>query len=67
VNTQKNVEIFGDSLLKGVQLDPESKRYYVNNTIDAPPEHTELRKIRLYRYERASDDREAAQEQRTIL
>ena len=28
------VEIFGDSILKGIQVNPRNKRYYVNNNID---------------------------------
>ena len=28
------VEIFGDSLLKGIQLNPKNKRYHINNQID---------------------------------
>ena len=31
---QRNVEIFGDSILKGVQLDDENMRYHVDNNID---------------------------------
>ena len=31
---QRNVEIFGDSILKGVQLDDGSLRYHVDNNID---------------------------------
>ena len=31
---QRNVEVFGDSILKGVQLDDESRRYHVDNNID---------------------------------
>lgn len=34
MNIQKQVEIFGDSLLKGIQLNPESLRYHINNHID---------------------------------
>jgi len=34
VSNQLHVEIFGDSLLKGVQLDPLSLRYHINNNID---------------------------------
>ena len=30
----RKIEIFGDSILKGIQLNPESKRYHVNNNID---------------------------------
>jgi len=30
----RQVEIFGDSLLRGVQLDPVSMRYHINNNID---------------------------------
>lgn len=30
----KLIKVFGDSILKGVQLNPETCRYYVNNTID---------------------------------
>ena len=31
---ERNVEVFGDSILKGVQLDDENKRYHVDNNID---------------------------------
>jgi len=31
---QRNVEVFGDSILKGVQLDNENMRYHVDNNID---------------------------------
>ena len=31
---QRNVEVFGDSILKGVQLDDENNRYHVDNNID---------------------------------
>ena len=31
---QRNVEIFGDSILKGVQLDDGNNRYHVDNNID---------------------------------
>lgn len=34
MNSQKQVEIFGDSLLKGIQINPQSLRYYINNNID---------------------------------
>jgi len=34
VNVQKRVEIFGDSLLKGIQLNPENMRYHINNNLD---------------------------------
>jgi len=34
VIVQRQVEIFGDSLLKGIQLDPVSLRYHINNYID---------------------------------
>ena len=34
MNSQKRVEVFGDSLLKGIQLNPQSLRYQVNNHID---------------------------------
>ena len=34
MNIQKRVEIFGDSLLKGVQLNPENLRYHIDNNID---------------------------------
>ena len=30
----RNVDVFGDSILKGIQLDDESKRYHVDNNID---------------------------------
>ncbi|SHO50644.1 SGNH/GDSL hydrolase family protein [Anaerocolumna xylanovorans] len=29
-----NIGVFGDSILKGIQINPVSKKYYVNNTID---------------------------------
>jgi len=31
---QHKIEVFGDSILKGVQLDDENKRYHVDNNID---------------------------------
>jgi len=31
---QRNVEVFGDSILKGVQLDDDNMRYHVDNNID---------------------------------
>ena len=31
---QKRIEVFGDSLLKGIQLDPQSLRYHIDNHID---------------------------------
>ena len=31
---QRNVEVFGDSILKGVQIDDENMRYHVDNNID---------------------------------
>ena len=34
MNMQKRVEIFGDSLLKGIQLNPQNLRYHINNHID---------------------------------
>ena len=34
MDQQRNVEIFGDSILRGVQLDDENKRYHVDNNID---------------------------------
>jgi len=34
MNMQKRVEIFGDSLLKGIQLNPQNLRYHINNNID---------------------------------
>jgi len=34
MDLHRNVEVFGDSILKGVQLDDESKRYHVDNNID---------------------------------
>jgi len=34
MNTQKRVEVFGDSLLKGIQLNPQNLRYHINNNID---------------------------------
>lgn len=30
-----NVGVFGDSILKGIQINPVNKKYYVNNNIDA--------------------------------
>jgi len=29
-----NIGLFGDSILKGIQINPENKKYYVNNNID---------------------------------
>jgi len=47
VNSQKRVEIFGDSLLKGVQINPQNLRYYINNNIDVERiEKTHLLDIR---------------------
>jgi lysophospholipase L1-like esterase len=34
MDVQKNVGVFGDSILKGIQVDAENKRYCVNNHID---------------------------------
>jgi len=34
VSTQKRVEVFGDSLLKGIQVNPQNMRYHVDNNID---------------------------------
>jgi len=31
---QRNVDVFGDSILKGVQLDDDDKHYHVDNNID---------------------------------
>lgn len=30
-----NIGLFGDSILKGIQINPVNKKYYVNNNIDA--------------------------------
>jgi lysophospholipase L1-like esterase len=30
----RNVEVFGDSILKGVQIDDDSQRYHIDNNID---------------------------------
>ena len=30
----RKIEVFGDSILKGIQVDPINKRYHVNNNID---------------------------------
>jgi len=30
----KNVEVFGDSLLKGIQVNPQNMRYHIDNNID---------------------------------
>ena len=47
MNIQKRVEIFGDSLLKGIQLNPQSLRYHINNNIDVERiEQTHLLNIR---------------------
>ena len=32
--SNKKVEIFGDSVLKGIQINPQNMRYYVDNNID---------------------------------
>ena len=34
MDLRRNVEVFGDSILKGVQLDDDNKRYHVDNNID---------------------------------
>jgi len=34
VDIRKRVDVFGDSLLKGIQIDPQSLRYHINNNID---------------------------------
>jgi len=34
VNIKKSVEIFGDSILKGIQINPNNMRYHVDNNID---------------------------------
>jgi lysophospholipase L1-like esterase len=31
-----NIQLFGDSILKGIQVNPTSKRYYTKNDIDLP-------------------------------
>jgi len=44
---KKRIEIFGDSLLKGIQLNPQSQRYHINNNIDVERiEQTHLLDIR---------------------
>ncbi|MCL2055922.1 MAG: SGNH/GDSL hydrolase family protein [Oscillospiraceae bacterium] len=30
----RKIEVFGDSILKGIQVNPQSKRYHINNNID---------------------------------
>jgi len=34
MNIKKRVELFGDSIFKGVQINPQNMRYHVDNTID---------------------------------
>ena len=34
LNKMINVELFGDSILKGIQIKPINKKYYINNEID---------------------------------
>jgi len=34
VNKMISVRIYGDSILKGIQINPVNKKYYVNNNID---------------------------------
>ena len=34
MEVRRKIEVFGDSLLKGIQLNPESMRYHVDNHID---------------------------------
>jgi acyl-CoA thioesterase I len=34
VATTKKIEVFGDSILKGIQVNPKNMRYHVNNNID---------------------------------
>jgi len=47
INIQRRVELFGDSLLKGIQIDPLSMRYHINNNIDVDKiEKTHLLNIR---------------------
>ena len=47
MSSQKQVEIFGDSVLKGIQINPENRRYHINNTIDvAKIEQTHALSIR---------------------
>jgi len=31
---QKKIEVYGDSVLKGIQVNPENKRYHIDNNID---------------------------------
>jgi hypothetical protein len=31
---QKKVEVFGDSVLKGIQVNPQNMRYHIDNNID---------------------------------
>jgi len=40
---KRNVEVFGDSILKGVQLNDESMRYHVDNNIDISMLETKFR------------------------
>jgi len=45
----RNIEIFGDSLLKGVQVNPHNMRYHVDNNIDIDGiEHAHLLNIKNY-------------------
>ncbi len=34
LNKMMNIGVYGDSILKGIQINPENKKYYVNNNID---------------------------------
>ena len=34
MNVIRRIEVFGDSILKGIQINPLNKRYHVNNNID---------------------------------
>ncbi|MCL2001677.1 MAG: hypothetical protein FWG74_09595 [Planctomycetes bacterium] len=33
MNILRKIKVFGDSILKGIQLDPITKRYHINNNI----------------------------------
>ena len=34
MNIIRKIEVFGDSILKGIQINPRNRRYHVNNNID---------------------------------
>ena len=50
MNVIKNIEVFGDSILKGIQINPLNQRYYVDNHIDQ--EISEARSLHIENFSR---------------